>query len=343
MEFSILDIAQKAGVSKSTISRVINGGSVSPKTRKIVEDTMREMGYSPNYMARGLRGVHNTVVGILSLGSSMFSHPSISRRIAGILDTLGENDCDLLIVHDLLQHSPAPGYVPKYVRYLRDQRIQGLITLGWDDLPEVQQAANQFRNVVYGGERLQMNRGFRVYHGNYYYSCDLYHLLVMNGHRRILTTVGFEPQDEQFRRARMRAWESTCLQAGIPYDEDSFYRSPMERTLTEEYLSGLYRAFRQGKYTALFADEMSHATAILLYFREKGLRCPEDYSIVTIKRDDAEERFITSVFVSDYDYGVLITRLMLEVIRNEELEYRDVMMSYSMEMRKSVGRNAAHP
>ena len=35
--------------------------------------------------------------------------------------------------------------------------------------------------------------------------------------------------------------------------------------------------------------------------------------------------------------------LMLEVIRNEELEYRDVMMSYSMEMRKSVGRNAAHP
>lgn len=133
MEFSILDIAKKAGVSKSTISRVINGGSVSPKTRKIVEDTMREMGYSPNYMARGLRGVHNTVVGILSLGSSMFSHPSISRRIAGILDTLGENDCDLLIVHDLLQQSPAPGYVPKYVRYLRDQRIQGLITLGWDD------------------------------------------------------------------------------------------------------------------------------------------------------------------------------------------------------------------
>ena len=44
-----------------------------------------------------------------------------------------------------------------------------------------------------------------------------------------------------------------------------------------------------------------------------------------------------------YKRQVLITRLMLEVIRNEELEYRDVMMSYSMEMRKSVGRNAAHP
>lgn len=112
MEFSILDIAKKAGVSKSTISRVINGGSVSPKTRKDRGGHHAGDGVFPNYMARGLRGVHNTVVGILSLGSSMFSHPSISRRIAGILDTLGENDCDLLIVHDLLQQSPAPGMCP---------------------------------------------------------------------------------------------------------------------------------------------------------------------------------------------------------------------------------------
>lgn len=68
-----------------------------------------------------------------------------------------------MIVNDSLQHTAA-SYVPKYVRYLQEQRIQGLITLGWDDLPEVQQAANRFRNVVYGGERQQLNRGFRVYH-----------------------------------------------------------------------------------------------------------------------------------------------------------------------------------
>lgn len=182
MELSILDIAKRAGVSKSTVSRVINGGSASPKTRELIEHTMQEMGYYPNYMARGLRGVHNTVVGILSLGRGMFTNPAISRRVAGILDTLSENGCDLLIVQDSIPHE-APGYTPKYVRYLRQQRIQGLITLGWDDLPEVQQAANQFRNVVYGGERLHANRGFRVYHGNYNYSSDLYRLLVMNGHR----------------------------------------------------------------------------------------------------------------------------------------------------------------
>ena len=88
MELSILDIAKRSGVSKSTISRVLNGGSVSPRTRELVERTMQEMGYYPNYMARGLRGVHHTVVGIMSLGKGMFVNPTISRRVAGILYTL---------------------------------------------------------------------------------------------------------------------------------------------------------------------------------------------------------------------------------------------------------------
>ena len=303
MELSILDIAKRAGVSKSTVSRVINGGSASPKTRELIEHTMQEMGYYPNYMARGLRGVHNTVVGILSLGRGMFTNPAISRRVAGILDTLSENGCDLLIVQDSIPHE-APGYTPKYVRYLRQQRIQGLITLGWDDLPEVQQAANQFRNVVYGGERLHANRGFRVYHGNYNYSSDLYRLLVMNGHRRVLTLVGVEPQNEQFRKTRLRAWENICFEAGFACSAADFYPAP----------------------------------AVCFYFQERGLRCPQDFSIVTIQRDNTEERFLTSAFVSDYEYGVLTTKLMLEVIQNKELEYRDVMMSYSMELRRSVGQ-----
>lgn len=340
MELSILDIAKRSGVSKSTISRVLNGGSVSPRTRELVERTMQEMGYYPNYMARGLRGVHNTVVGILSLGKGMFVNPTLSRRVAGILDTLSENDCDLMIVHDLLAQE-APGYVPKYVRYLRQQRIQGLITLGWDDLPEVQQAANQFRNVVYGGERLQASRGFRVYHGNYNYSSDLYRLLVRNRHTRVLTIVGFQPRDEQFRKARMRAWENTCFEAGCAYNTADFYPAPADGSPNAEYLEALYKYFVGGKYTAVFADEMTCAQAVRFYFQEKGLRCPQDFSLVTIQRDETEERFLTSVFVSDYEYGVLITKLMLEVIGNSELEYRDIMMSYSMEMRRSVGPGPA--
>ena len=337
MELSILDIAKRAGVSKSTVSRVINGGSVSPSTKELVEQTMAEMGYSPNYMARALRGVHTNVVGILSLGSSMFKCQPIARRIAGISDTLWENDCDLMIVNDSLQHTAA-SYVPKYVRYLQEQRIQGLITLGWDDLPEVQQAANRFRNVVYGGERQQLNRGFRVYHGNYYYSSDLYSLLVANGHTRILTLVGFDAVEEQFRKARMRAWECVCIQNGIEYDPSSFYPTVTDSSFTLDYLDRLYNFFKKGQYTAIFADELNHASSILYYFKERGLRCPEDFSIVTIKRDDSEERFISSVYVSDYDYGVLITKLMLEVIENHDLEYRDIMMSYSLEMRRSVGK-----
>ena len=202
----------------------------------------------------------------------------------------------------------------------------------------MQQAANQFRNVVYGGERLHANRGFRVYHGNYNYSSDLYRLLVMNGHRRVLTLVGVEPQNEQFRKTRLRAWENICFEAGFACSAADFYPAPAGGNATAEYLEALYKYFMKGKYTAVFADELACARAVRFYFQERGLRCPQDFSIVTIQRDDTEERFLTSAFVSDYEYGVLTTQLMLEVIQNKELEYRDVMMSYSMELRRSVGQ-----
>lgn len=61
--------------------------------------------------------------GYFILGQGYVHEPRISRRVAGILDTLSENGCDLLIVQDSNPHE-APGYTPKYVRYLRQQRIR---------------------------------------------------------------------------------------------------------------------------------------------------------------------------------------------------------------------------
>ena len=56
MASSIWDVAKRAGISKSTVSRVMNGGSASEKTRAAVLDAIEELQYYPNGMARGLRG-----------------------------------------------------------------------------------------------------------------------------------------------------------------------------------------------------------------------------------------------------------------------------------------------
>lgn len=50
MDFSIWDVAKRAGVSKSTVSRVLNGNAVGQASYQKVMDAVKEMGYRPNYM-----------------------------------------------------------------------------------------------------------------------------------------------------------------------------------------------------------------------------------------------------------------------------------------------------
>lgn len=62
---TINDIAQKAGVAKSTVSRYLNGGSVSQKTKDKIERIVNETGYSPNTFAQSLKAKHTKMVGII--------------------------------------------------------------------------------------------------------------------------------------------------------------------------------------------------------------------------------------------------------------------------------------
>ncbi|MBM6615564.1 LacI family DNA-binding transcriptional regulator [Desemzia sp. RIT804] len=62
---TINDIAKKAGVAKSTVSRYLNGGSVSQKTKAKIERIVNETGYSPNTFAQSLKAKHTKMIGII--------------------------------------------------------------------------------------------------------------------------------------------------------------------------------------------------------------------------------------------------------------------------------------
>ena len=75
MVAKLTDVAKLAGVSPTTVSRVINKkGYLSEKTIQKVNDAMRELGYKPNNLARSLQGKSAKLIGAhFSLKSAMFS------------------------------------------------------------------------------------------------------------------------------------------------------------------------------------------------------------------------------------------------------------------------------
>ncbi|MCE4958028.1 LacI family DNA-binding transcriptional regulator [Macrococcus caseolyticus] len=62
---NILDIAKLAGVSKSTVSRYLNGGSVSDKTRQKLDKIVKETGYTPNQFAQSLKAKRTNMIGVI--------------------------------------------------------------------------------------------------------------------------------------------------------------------------------------------------------------------------------------------------------------------------------------
>ncbi|MDZ7834772.1 MAG: LacI family DNA-binding transcriptional regulator [Alkalibacterium sp.] len=59
---TIKDIAKEAGVAKSTVSRYLNNGSVSPKTREKIEAIVKKKGYKPNTFARSLKAQKTNMI-----------------------------------------------------------------------------------------------------------------------------------------------------------------------------------------------------------------------------------------------------------------------------------------
>ena len=94
---TIKTIAEKCGVAKSTVSRVLNNsGYVGKETREKIENVMREYNYSPSAMARNLSKQESNAVGVVIPEADNAFFGEVLR---GISDVVDENDLTLLLQH----------------------------------------------------------------------------------------------------------------------------------------------------------------------------------------------------------------------------------------------------
>ncbi len=118
---SIADIAKKAGVAKSTVSRVLNQHPyVSDQVREKVLAVMTELDYSPNQVARDLSQGQTHKIGVVIPHTC---HPYFNQLIGGLLDTAKVSDYQLVMMPSDYDQSKELGYLEQ----LRTRAIDGLI------------------------------------------------------------------------------------------------------------------------------------------------------------------------------------------------------------------------
>lgn len=119
---TVKDVAEAAGVSTQTVSRVVNNHpDVSPETFRRVQQVIQETGYSPNILARSLIRGRSQTLGVVSFGIEYFGP---SRLLTGIDQQAAQLGYSIVLN---LIHDPEPNDVPALLAGLTARQVDGLI------------------------------------------------------------------------------------------------------------------------------------------------------------------------------------------------------------------------
>ncbi len=298
---SMADVAELAGVSHQTVSRVLNDHpNVSDRTRLRVMTAIRELGYRPNRAARALATGRSDTVGIIAQGSTLYGPASMQTAFgqaaadAGFAVTVAS-------VRELDGDS-----ISRAVDSLLAQRVAGIAILAPVATPDLTLASiAQDQPVVLIDVPPDVERSVVTVDQVLGGRMATEHLLGL-GHATVWHVSGAPGWFDS--KGRVEGWRSALEEAGREVPP----LLPADWTAAAGYEAGQVLA-RMPDVTAVFAANDHLALGILRALGEHGRRVPEDVSVVGF--DDVPESayFRPPLTTVRQDFGAL-ARTALEVL-----------------------------
>ena len=279
---TIKQISEKLRLSPATVSRALNGyPEVSAKTRILVEETARNLNYRPNQLAKKLATGRSGMIGlVLPPSNDKGFDPTFFDVMTGLSRRLTELDLDLVF------HAPVFGDdIEPFRRLVGKQAVDGFIVTN----PRLSDARIDFLleediPFVVHGRNASEQPGFAYFDiDNFRVGYDATKLLLDLGHRKICFLNG--PDDVHFSFERKRGFEKALADHGSDAASGAVRHGRMSESYGyREALAALSLPPAQ-RPTAFVSSSTIIAAGILRAVRDKGLRVPDDVSIVS--HDDA--------------------------------------------------------
>lgn len=327
----INDIAERAGVSIATVSRVLNNRpEVADATREKVMNTLRELGYMSNRYARVLVSGQINYIG--------FSIPRVEHFVQilqGVTDAVDEQDANLVLCPTDYEHDREVSLLER----IQARGVDGaLIVLPSESSEELQELSQHGSPFVVIEPRFPLND-----HIPYVTATNMSggrsaaeHLIAL-GHKRIAVITG--PTSWSSSIDRLAGYHSVLFAHGLQNIPDLV----RESDLTQE---GGYRVAcdllqLSPRPTAIFCFNDLMAIGALRAARELGLRVPEDLSIIGF--EDAPFASIvtpalTTIHQPSYEMGRVAVNLLYRLLEGEPLEATRVELSTRLLVRDSTAR-----
>jgi LacI family transcriptional regulator len=324
---TLQQVADMAGVSPSTVSRILNGTAVvSEDKKKAVDDAIKALGFVPNPVARGLAGGRTLSVGVVT---QAIDSPFYGGAHRGIEDTL-----------------VAAGYSPLFISghwdleaeqrcidVLRSRRVDGLMVLTGRLSDAALKALARELPLVVTGRDLSAPNVFSLNFDDLLGARLATEHLLDLGHRRI-AFIGGDPLHPDSAK-REKGYRQALKSRGVKVDEALLLAGDYRE---EGGLQAIERLLDAGTpFTAIFAanDQMAFGAALALHRR--GLHVPQDVSLVGFD-DVATSSYtvppLSSIHQPVYELGRLAATAMLDLLAGRQPDA--VLPSPRMVVRESA-------
>jgi LacI family transcriptional regulator len=331
LNITIYDVANEAGVSMATVSRVVNGNpNVKPSTRKKVLDAIERLGYRPNAVARGLASKKTTTVGVIipDIASIFFSE--LARGIEDIATMYNYN----IILCNSDQNKEKELHL---LNTLLGKQVDGIVFMGGRVTEaHVEEFKRSPAPIVLAATLDQQKETPSV---NIDYEQAVYDAvkhLIGQGHKKVGMVSGplEDPINGQY---KFGGYRKALEDAGFPVNEDNVVIGDYT------YDSGIeaMQTFLQmdEKPTAVFAGTDEMGLGVIHGAQDQGYNIPDDFEVISFDNTRLSlmvRPTLTTVVQPMYDIGAVAMRLLTKYMNNEKVEDPTVVLPHRIEFRNST-------
>jgi len=337
---TVKDVAQRAGVSTATVSRVVNGNPrVGTEVKAAVTIAIEELGYVPNPSARSLMTHRTGSIGVVILESAdrLFGDPFFGQLMLGISAALADRDRRLV-----LMLAPDRAEEARTERYIVGDHVDGIVLVGPHGAdPLMNRLVRRGVPMVVSGRPVGHESVSYVDAHNRTGAEAAVRHLIEHGRTSIGTIYG--TLDLPSAADRLEGYRDALRAAGRPIDASLEVSGEYRARTAADAIAGLLE--RHPELDALFAASDSMAIAAMQAIKDSGRRVPEDVAVVGF--DDlptAEEvrPTLSTVRQPIEAMGREMVRLVLQQIDEPGSAANQVVFSTKLILRESTG-DAAPP
>jgi LacI family transcriptional regulator len=329
-DYSIKDIARLAGVSASTVSRVVNQRQyVKPEIRERVLSLVKETGYVPNNAARSMVLKRTFTVGIVIPDTFNMFQRQLFASIEHHLESFGYRTSFFFVKWE-------PESELRCLRRLRGEKLDGIIMIHEVVHPDFYEYLNQAALPVVLCTFDRKGPCFPSIHVDEEAGAKAAtDYLLGLGHQKIGLLAG---SSFSFSTQRMVGYQAALESAGMAYDEELVVRAPYYST--EEGRMGMKSLLaRDTRLTAVFAETDELAIGAIRALYEAGLSVPRDVSVIGF--DDIDicpflAPGLTTIRQPIHEMGMRTAEMMSKLVAGEDAGPRSTVLGYELVVRESA-------